>query len=177
MRWHVVNVAFSILIRKNMKPTVSTDLEIEVLNSVNPPTFLQENAIVEFLHEHLAHYGDPKPHIQAAINFACSHHKGKGGVVLVAKISSKIVGAVVINHTGMSGYIPENILVYIAVDASQRGKGIGSKLMDSALKITKGDVALHVEADNPAKKLYERLGFTNKYLEMRYKSSGTNSSS
>ena len=39
--------------------------------------------------------------------------------------------------------------------------------MEQALKLTKGDVALHVEPDNPAKKLYERLGFTNKYLEMR----------
>jgi ribosomal protein S18 acetylase RimI-like enzyme len=71
------------------------------------------------------------------------------------------------NKTGMSGYIPENILVYIAVDAEQRGKGIGGKLMKMAMKMAKGAIALHVEPDNPAKKLYERLGFTNKYLEMR----------
>ncbi|MDX5426634.1 MAG: GNAT family N-acetyltransferase, partial [Bacteroidota bacterium] len=31
-----------------------------------------------------------------------------------------------------------------------------------------GNVALHVEPDNPAKYLYENIGFTNKYLEMRY---------
>jgi hypothetical protein len=29
-----------------------------------------------------------------------------------------------------------------------------------------------VEKDNPAKALYERCGFTNKYSEMRYLSSG-----
>ncbi len=32
-----------------------------------------------------------------------------------------------------------------------------------------GDIALHVEPDNPARFLYEKYGFTNKYLEMRYK--------
>ena len=67
----------------------------------------------------------------------------------------------------MEGYIPENILVYIATDKNHRGKGIGSKLMDAAIEHTQGDIALHVEPDNPARKLYERCGFTNKYLEMR----------
>lgn len=32
----------------------------------------------------------------------------------------------------------------------------------------KSAICLHVEPDNPAKRLYEREGFTNKYLEMRY---------
>ena len=67
----------------------------------------------------------------------------------------------------MDGYIPENILVYIATDANQRGKGIGKALMQHAIDNAQGNIALHVEPDNPAIKLYEKLGFTNKYLEMR----------
>jgi ribosomal protein S18 acetylase RimI-like enzyme len=39
--------------------------------------------------------------------------------------------------------------------------------MDMAIKMANGAIALHVEPDNPARKLYERIGFTNKYLEMR----------
>jgi ribosomal protein S18 acetylase RimI-like enzyme len=69
----------------------------------------------------------------------------------------------------MSGYIPENILVYIAVDNSQRGKGYGKDLMKKAIELSEGDVALHVEKDNPARFLYEKVGFTNPYIEMRYK--------
>lgn len=74
-----------------------------------------------------------------------------------------------VNRTGMEGYIPENILVYIAVDNSQRGKGYGKSLMNKAIEIADGDVALHVEKDNPARFLYEKVGFTNPYLEMRLK--------
>lgn len=144
-------------------------MDITIYNSVNRPTFLQETSVIDFLHTHLDQYGDPKPHIRAAMEYACSSHKGKGGFVVVGSQNGKIIGAVVVNQTGMSGYIPENILVYIAVDASVRGKGVGSKLMEQVLTFAKGDIALHVEPDNPAKKLYERIGFTNKYLEMRYK--------
>jgi ribosomal protein S18 acetylase RimI-like enzyme len=59
-------------------------------------------------------------------------------------------------------------LVYIAVDKQYRGKGIGKQLMQEVMQQTNGGIALHVEPDNPAKFLYEKLGFTNKYLEMRY---------
>ncbi len=106
-----------------------------------------------------------------------SKEMGKGGYIFYAieneekdeNGKEKIVGATVINETGMEDYIPENILVYIAVDGSQRGKGIGKKIMQEAMNSVNGSIALHVEPDNPAKKLYEKLGFTNKYLEMRWK--------
>lgn len=151
--------------KTSSKPTV----EISYYNSVNPPTFLQEKEVVDFLYIHLEKYGDPKAHIRMAIEYACSSHKGKGGFVVVGRVRNTMAGAVVVNQTGMSGYIPENILVYIAVDGEQRGMGIGKQLMEKSLEMAKGDIALHVEPDNPAKKLYERLGFTNKYLEMRFK--------
>jgi ribosomal protein S18 acetylase RimI-like enzyme len=68
----------------------------------------------------------------------------------------------------MGGYIPEHILVYIAVDGRMRGKGVGKALMEEAILKTPGDIALHVEPHNPARRLYERLGFESKYLEMRF---------
>ena len=73
------------------------------------------------------------------------------------------------NKTGMSGYIPDNILVYVAVDASLRGKGIGAQIIKKSFELAEGDIKLHVEYDNPAKRLYERLGMTTKYAEMRLK--------
>lgn len=141
---------------------------ISFYDSVNPPTTLEENELVDFLHKNLDEFGDPKHHIRSAIEYSCSAHKGKGGFVVMGRLNEKLVGAVVINQTGMSGYIPENILVYIAVDAETRGMGLGKKLMQKAISTANGGIALHVEPNNPAKFLYEKLGFTNKYLEMRY---------
>ena len=142
-------------------------IKIETLSAVDNATYLQKNEIADFLVEHVEQFGDPKEDVMKCLDYALDPGLQAGGFVVLAKENEKILGALVMNKTGMSGYIPENILVYIAVDSSQRGKGIGGKIMDTALKMANGAVALHVEADNPARKLYERLGFTNKYLEMR----------
>ncbi|RPA66434.1 GNAT family N-acetyltransferase [Cyclobacteriaceae bacterium YHN15] len=144
-------------------------LKLETLSAADQATYLQKKEIADFLFVQLEQYGDPHVHILKCLDYALDQAADKGGFVVAARENGKIVGAVVINKTGMSGYIPENILVYIAVDASQRGKGVGKKLMKTAIDLAKGDIALHVEPDNPAKKLYESLGFTNKYLEMRLK--------
>jgi len=123
--------------------------------------------IADFLHEHLGDYGDSTPDILQALDYVFDPKKPGGSIILLLA-ENLIIGAVVLNETGMSKYIPENILVYIAVHLGHRGKGIGKELMKNAIKLTKGDIALHVEPDNPAVSLYEKLGFENKYLEMRF---------
>lgn len=122
--------------------------------------------IASFLEKHLEEYGDKKQDIIKAIEY--TQNPSKGGFVLLSIENNNIIGAVVINKTGMDGYIPANILVYIAIDKNYRGKGIGKSLMQEVMSKTEGGIALHVEPHNPAKFLYEKLGFTNKYLEMRY---------
>lgn len=124
--------------------------------------------LVDFLFTHLDQFGDPKEQINKCIDYAFSNSEGKGGFLLAGLLDDELVGAVIMNKTGMIGYIPENILVYVAVDASKRGQGIGKQLVEKAIEESKGNVKLHVEYDNPAKSLYERIGFTNKYAEMRY---------
>lgn len=142
-------------------------MEFQVLTSLDSPTYLQKNEIANFLFEHLDEFGDNKDDIMKCLDYAVSNYGHQGGFVLLAREEGTLVGAVVMNKTGMEGYIPENILVYIAVHGNQRGKGLGKQLMERAIKQANGNIALHVEPNNPAKRLYERLGFTNKYLEMR----------
>ena len=84
-------------------------------------------------------------------------------------LKDEISGVVVINQTGMKGYIPENILVFIATNKNHRGKGIGKLLMQKTIELAEGSIALHVEPENPAKFLYEKVGFSSKYIEMRLK--------
>ncbi|MDD2491638.1 MAG: GNAT family N-acetyltransferase [Bacteroidales bacterium] len=142
--------------------------EIKLFNENNRPTVEEKKDIVEFLYKHLENFGDKKEDIEKAINYALKEADSFGGYVLQSYDEGRISSVVVVNKTGMDGYIPENILVYIATHNELRGRGIGKRMMQRALEMAEGNVALHVEPNNPAKFLYENLGFTNKYLEMRY---------
>lgn len=131
----------------------------------------QKQEIIQFLFEHLEQYGDPEADISDAVSYALGFGNKPGGLIITAKdeSSDQLVGAVVVNKTGMGGYIPENILVYIATDKKVRGQGIGKNLMQHAIDSSLGDIALHCEPENPAIHLYRKLGFSSKYLEMRLK--------
>ena len=148
-----------------------TDVTIHTYTPDLRPESGQFEQISRFLVAALEAYGDPIEDIQKAMAYALNLRDlpGQGGLILAAQgEGDALLGAVVINETGMSGYIPEHILVYIAVDPEARGMGLGKRLMQTALHAVQGAIALHVEPDNPARKLYEKLGFTNKYLEMRF---------
>ncbi|PKP24897.1 MAG: GNAT family N-acetyltransferase [Bacteroidetes bacterium HGW-Bacteroidetes-2] len=141
-----------------------------IFTSHEKPDDRQKKEIIDFLHTHLGAYGDPKAHILKCLQYALGEPKtALGGFALLIKNQEGLQGITIVNQTGMSNYIPENILVYIAVHKNARGKGIGKQLMQKAIELSKGSIALHVEPDNPAKFLYENLGFENRYLEMRLK--------
>jgi len=131
-----------------------------------PDKTFTNDKIADFLLKHLDQFGDKKEDILKCLDYV--FNPNRGGRVILAEENGEIAGAVVLNNTGMSGYIPENILVYIAVHRNQRGKGLGKVLMKKAIEASPGSVALHVEPDNPAVHLYKKVGFTSKYLEMRY---------
>ena len=134
-----------------------------------PSAIFSREQIAAFLFEHLDVYGDEKEAILKCIAYAYGDKPGQGGFILIAHDGGNILGVVIINDTNMAGYIPEHILVYIAVHAKTRGRGVGKALMEKTINEAKGDIALHVEPGNPAKFLYEKYGFTNKYIEMRRK--------
>ncbi|MFP4489609.1 MAG: GNAT family N-acetyltransferase [Bacteroidales bacterium] len=149
-------------------------LQTKIYKTEQSITSEEKQETIDFLYTHLDEFGDSKEDISKALNFALNIVDKDadiiplGGFILNGFMDNKIVCSVVINKTGMSGYIPENILVYIATHRDYRGKGIGKQIMKEALDTAEGNVKLHVEPENPARFLYEKIGFTTKYLEMRY---------
>ncbi|OPL17786.1 MAG: hypothetical protein AVO35_08520 [Candidatus Aegiribacteria sp. MLS_C] len=130
--------------------------------------FTSLNELSEFLHSSLIPFEDPVDQIRDGLEYAFSNAAGEGGFVLLAREEGETVGALVMLRTGMEGYVPPNLLLYVAVRPDRRGRGVGGRLIEESLKRCGGDVKLHVEYDNPAKRLYERLGFESRYAEMRY---------
>ena len=144
-------------------------MKTKVFNTTNKPNLKEKETIIDFLFDNLQEYGDPKSDIEKAVDYALKETTSFGGFVLVSYLGNEISGVVVVNQTGMKDYIPENILVYIATHRNHRGKGIGKELMKKTIDIAEGSIALHVEPENPARFLYEKVGFSSKYIEMRYK--------
>jgi len=148
-------------------PEASLDIEIADEETGLPP-WAERPALVRFLHEDMKPYEDRVEDIERALDYVFSKEPGMGGRIILGAWEGALVGAVVMLRTGMKGYIPENVLLFVGVSPSMRGKGIGGILIRRAIDAVEGDVKLHVEYENPAKRLYERIGFTTKYAEMRF---------
>jgi GNAT superfamily N-acetyltransferase len=140
----------------------------KVTDAAGFPDWAPRDAVADFFHTTMRPYHDSLEDVQAALDYGLVPGRGSGGFVMLAHEDDQLLGALLMLKTGMSGYVPEHILLFVTVDPSTRGRGVGSRLIMRSIDECDGDVKLHVEYDNPAKRLYERLGFTTKYAEMRY---------
>lgn len=142
---------------------------IKTYNAINKLTTLEKSRITKFIHEHSENKSDTRKAIRKSLDYAAKERAGLGGYVFTVSNNKEITGALVVNKTGMDDYIPENVIVYVVTHQDYRRQGIAKKLMTRAIEHCKGDIALHVTHDNPAKNMFEKMGFTNPYLEMRFK--------
>jgi hypothetical protein len=93
-------------------------MEFKIINqnTVADPIYTRSYC-TQFYFTHLEEYGDKIADILKCIDYVM--HPDKGNIV-IGIVDSEIVGIVILNNTGMKD--PENILVYIAVDNSHRGR-------------------------------------------------------
>ena len=128
------------------------------------PNGLNPEKLADFLCANMAPYQDTLEDTLRGINDAIS----RSGFIVLAFDKDQLMGCSVMVPTGMKGYVPENLLLFVAVARDYRNKGIGSRLIKHTISECRGKIKLHVEYDNPALALYERMGFKFKYADMRF---------
>ncbi|MFB9057984.1 GNAT family N-acetyltransferase [Mariniflexile ostreae] len=116
--------------------------------------------------ENSGEFGDGKSAVKKSLLYASKEIPGLGGFVFTMEHKTEIVGALVVNKTGMNEYMSENILVNIAVKKSYRGRGIAKELITYMIKYCKGDISLHINENNPVVELFKNRGFKPKNIEM-----------
>lgn len=142
-------------------------MKFNTYNAFNRITPLEKQNVANFLFSHLEKYKDTKSAIVKSLDYTSKERMGLGGYVFTLVIQKELIGVLVINKTGMEEYIPENILVYLAIHKDYRRRGLGTKLLKQAISTCNGNIALHVNIDNSARVFFEKLGFKTPYLEMR----------
>jgi len=130
------------------------------------PEWASREQLVRFFHETMKPYHDSIPDVESALDYALD--PDREGFLMLVRDEENLLGALTMLDSGMGGYIPRWILLFVTVLPETRGRGVGRQLIERSLAECDGPVKLHVEYDNPAKRLYERLGFTSKYAEMRW---------
>lgn len=136
--------------------------QIEVMRITEPK---DHDAFTKDLSDWLGRFGDPRHEMVQAVDAAF-----EAGFVLEARDVEGRLGYVVLTPMELSEFFPRYHLSYIAVDPRARGRGVGTVLLEEAIRLTGGELSLHVETDNEAAiRLYEKFGFVRKYYRMLYK--------
>jgi len=140
---------------------------IKTFDAYSKLSIIGINSLTNFLYENSGDFRDSKSAIKKSLLFAIKEISGLGGYIFVLEDKDEILGVLVINKTGMNEYLPENILVYLAINKKYRSHGIGDKLINYTLNYCKGDIAIYINKENPELRLFEDNGFKSRNIEMR----------
>jgi ribosomal-protein-alanine N-acetyltransferase len=126
----------------------------------------EKSAVIHFLCEYTE--DAEKQSVREAVEYAIKHKPSFGGFILTVHQCRQIIAAVVVNRTGMEGYNPHNLFVYVTVHKDFRhDEAMMQYLLKRAIDHADGDIALHVPPGHPALKLYRKMGFKSQLLELR----------
>ena len=126
----------------------------------------KKNAIVQFLCENLEDSWIEQDAVLQAVEYAIKEVPSFGGFILTTEINEQIIAAIIVNKTGMGGYMPEYVAVLNAIAPNYRGKGITKSLIEKAINLGKGDISLLVKNCGPKELILENLTVEAKYMQM-----------
>ena len=130
-------------------------------------TILEKSKLMDFLEANTENGKFSKNEIAEAIECAVKERASLGGFIFALKEDDELLGAIVVNATGMENRNPKHRLSLFAVARAHRHNGIAKHLVEYAIQKAGRDMAIQLEPGKREMAFFEKLGFKEKYVEMR----------
>lgn len=128
-------------------------VDVVLYQATNRPSFIEKQQIIDFILLNSNNSDLEENHVLKSIEYATKECQSFGGFVILQKMDGKIVSAAILNQTGMEGYLPENLVVFVAFDNKHKTTELESNLFNYILRHAKGEVAIKVSVDEEYKTL------------------------
>lgn len=104
-----------------------------------------------------------------AVDYALKNKPSFGGYIFTCWENSRLIAAVLVNKTGMSGPTPSCQMMYASLDHQyQEEPEILQRLVKKAIRQAKGEIGLRLRPDHPALSIFRSLGFQEEYVDLRF---------
>jgi [ribosomal protein S18]-alanine N-acetyltransferase len=104
-----------------------------------------------------------------AVDYALKNRPSFGGFIFMMLENERIIGAVVVNKTGMEGIRSENLLLLAEVHNQYRtDETIWHELISRAVQYADGDISFTVPSHHPALAIAKKMGFQDQFIELRF---------
>ena len=104
--------------------------------------FSKKKAIIGFLSQYSEATWMDTSAIQQAVDYAIKETPSFGGFIVTAEEDQQILAALIVNKTGMQGYMPQYIAVLKSILPKYKNSTIIKELTNQAITLTKGDIAM-----------------------------------
>lgn len=130
----------------------------KLYNSFPLVSFQKKSELIRFLTIHQDNPELTPSTITYLVDYALREIFSFGGFVVTEEEGAKIVGAMVVNNTGMKGYMPNNLIVASAFLPGSNKAGSQKRILQKIMHLTKGDTALLIKSSRRRAEIPENIG-------------------
>ena len=108
-------------------------------------SYQKKIALVNFIFDYQENAALNRALITHLIDYALKEISSFGGFVVTEEMDNELLGVMVVNNTGMEGYMPNNLIVASAFLPITGKEGSRKRILQKIMYTTRGDVTLLIK--------------------------------
>ena len=129
----------------------------KLYNSFPRMSYQKKIALINFIYFNQEGSSLNKSTITHLMDYALKEISSFGGFVVTEENEVEILGAMVVNNTGMEGYMPNNLIVASAFLQSPGKEGSKKRILQKIMHATRGDAALFIKNTHHQENIFNEL--------------------